>query len=419
MKKFKNAFTLVELIVVITILAILSTIAFVSYSWYSRWARDTNRISSLSMIWKAMEVYSMSSDLPLPENYVEIRDESNIVAYQWDLSKQILWKIGYHEEGLDPKDEVSYTYYLSNNLKDYQLMWFLEEPYQEWSSANLIINNSFALDYSNRYTFLFWKKLWTFTDINNIAIQNIEVIKSMPTPYIDISNLADTYKAHIWTDSFIEWTGTDLQIISDNIKLWWATSSCSNLLSKFSRLKWKDWYYLIAPEWANAIEVYCDMTIDWGGWIRYLNIKWNYSFADAKNCWLWNKINNSELECFNPNRFNIDILDKMMWKIWWNIYYYTPVNTKASTTTKYNTSRYCLWNKDYMTIMKDWSFPNPDASDTRYIRLWLSYCWHSRSIWWKSSSSYYMNYERNDWFWPDPWDSWREASAELTEIYIR
>ena len=258
--KNKSWFTLVELIVVITILAILGTLGFVSYTWYSIWARDTNRTSSIFMIWKAMEVYSISNDLLLPENYVEIRDWSTIIAYQGDLSKNVLWRIWYLEEWLDPKDDIAYTYYVSKNLQNYQLMSLLEEPGELWINSNLLTNKSFASTYSERYSFLFWKKLWVFTDINNIALQNIDAIKSMPTPFIDISALTDTYKVHIGTNSFIEWTGNDLQILKDNLDLGWATSSCESILNKNPKLEWKAWDYLIDPDWGNAIVAFCDMT---------------------------------------------------------------------------------------------------------------------------------------------------------------
>jgi len=47
MKKYTQAFTLVELIVVITILAILGTIGFISLQGYAVVARDTTRITIL------------------------------------------------------------------------------------------------------------------------------------------------------------------------------------------------------------------------------------------------------------------------------------------------------------------------------------------------------------------------------------
>lgn len=356
-------FTLVELLVVISILAILATLAFISYSSYSSWARDTNRISSLSMIWKAMEVYSIGNDLPLPENYVEIRNWTTIIAYQWDLSKTILWKIWYFEEGLDPKDNISYTYYLSKNLKDYQLMWFLENKEELVINSNIFINKSYSINYSERYPFLFWKQLWVFTDSNNIALQNIASIKSMlPKPFIDISNLSTTYRAHIWTSSFIEWNWTKLQIIKSNLDLGWATSSCSNLLSKIPNLKNIDWKYLIAPQWTNALEVYCDMTTEWGGWTRYTSYGWGY---------YKNNLGKDFLSNFKELFY--------AYKRWWVDYYafkFTKLWTKQCLVEHWSKTDIVTWIRDYIDHIENkswWSCARDstswDANDIEIERI--------------------------------------------------
>ncbi|MDD3145348.1 MAG: type II secretion system protein [Candidatus Gracilibacteria bacterium] len=64
MKKQKNAFTLVELIVVITILAILGTIAFINLQGYSMGARDSKRVSDISNIQKKIGI-EMGKGTPL------------------------------------------------------------------------------------------------------------------------------------------------------------------------------------------------------------------------------------------------------------------------------------------------------------------------------------------------------------------
>lgn len=71
-QKNKNAFTLVELIVVVTIIAILGTVGFISYSNYLTTARDSNRISQLTRIADALQVYTTRNSLPLPDNSVTI-----------------------------------------------------------------------------------------------------------------------------------------------------------------------------------------------------------------------------------------------------------------------------------------------------------------------------------------------------------
>ena len=85
-----QAFTLVELIVVVTILAILATIWFVSYSSYLAWTRYTNRTSQLKSISDWLELYRTRHDLPLPNDYVEVKSSWSLIAYQWYVWKWVL-----------------------------------------------------------------------------------------------------------------------------------------------------------------------------------------------------------------------------------------------------------------------------------------------------------------------------------------
>jgi len=63
-----GGFTLVELIVVIAILATLGTIGFFSIREYSSTARDSSRISALSIASKALSLRcSVSGTCPIPD----------------------------------------------------------------------------------------------------------------------------------------------------------------------------------------------------------------------------------------------------------------------------------------------------------------------------------------------------------------
>ena len=57
MKREKEAFTLVELIIVVVIIAILATIAFLTLGQYPQEARDVKRLSDKNNIEKALEIY--------------------------------------------------------------------------------------------------------------------------------------------------------------------------------------------------------------------------------------------------------------------------------------------------------------------------------------------------------------------------
>lgn len=101
---FSIAFTLVELIVVVTILAVLATIGFVSYSSYLTWVRDTNRISQLVSISDGLELYSTRNNLPLPDDYIEIKINGNLIAYQGKVWANVLETIDFSKWWVDPKD---------------------------------------------------------------------------------------------------------------------------------------------------------------------------------------------------------------------------------------------------------------------------------------------------------------------------
>jgi hypothetical protein len=158
------------------------------------------------------------------------------------------------------------------------------------------------------------------------------------------------------------------------------------------------------------------MTTDWGGWTRFVNIKWNYNIEDAKKCWLWS-INNSNLECFNPNRYWINP-DKLM-NIDWSSTYYTDITWGSSVTTEIKRNPFtCLWHKEYMTIMVPNVTPTSDWSDARYVWLWRNYCKYEREVAWIGPQKF-MNYDKKWDFWEKPEDRKRESKAKKTELYFR
>ena len=162
------------------------------------------------------------------------------------------------------------------------------------------------------------------------------------------------------------------------------------------------------------MDVYCDMDTDGWGWTRYVNIKWNYSKTDALNCFKWTKINNSLLECFNPNRVWM-LANEINVEIGWNNYISSITAWVSYNTNTLSWQRHCTGHSNYMTVMNSNSYPGSSPSSVSYVRLWRNFCKYSRQVGWIWGS--YMNYS-SGWNWgPTPWA--RESSAKATELFIR
>lgn len=119
----QKAFTLVELIVVITILAILWTIAFISLQWYSQNSRDSVRISDISTMKSALELFNLDAGkYPNPTAWVDITLSWAIVWNQgtfWETVEANVDKLD--KIPFDPLTDTHYTYSVTWNRNKFQL----------------------------------------------------------------------------------------------------------------------------------------------------------------------------------------------------------------------------------------------------------------------------------------------------------
>lgn len=150
MYRQNKAFTLVELIVVIAILAILGTIGFISLQGYQSLARDSQRISDINVIAKALEF-----------NYgIEGRYVSTSSGFTVSYSGSSLWTQGYFTDEVraeirnpsntpvDPLTGNPYIYSLAHTGQEYQLWVALE-----WGAPlaqNSLMSQTYA-DFSRAY----------------------------------------------------------------------------------------------------------------------------------------------------------------------------------------------------------------------------------------------------------------------------
>ncbi len=408
---FKKWFTLVELIVVVTILAILATIWFVAYTSYMKWTRDVNRVAQLKAITDSLKLYKSKHTLPLPNDFVEVRGSWELIAYQWYLWKNILEKIEYSTEWIDPKDKTYFSYYLTKNRKYFQLMAFLEKQdlLDEWLTSWIFNKVNAEIKYKKRYPFVDWKSLWILIDENNVPIQ--EITKVVWSWYLDIENTNDKYISILRNDLKIIWTWAILKNLKLVAKLWgkiYKISSCKNILENWLWKKGEDGYYTLLLD--SFYQVYCDMTIEWGWWTRYAAIKWNFDFNDTFNCIISGKvIDNDTLFCASPLKFNLnttwEFLAKEEGKTKVYVLKLQPYKDTNSRYKSYNMSDYfdCTYDNIYQR-QSCWLWLNWDSNN------------HADQQWWISSDNKYKN---GYWAWASVtmwgeyvWDQWFDTAKK-------
>jgi len=332
-----KAFTLVELIVVITILWILATVWFVSYTNYLTSSRDSNRISQITNLSDSLLLYSTRRQLPLPTDAVTISASwaNNIISYQWYLSTEILETLEYTNGGIDPKDGTFFTYYLMSDRRNFQLMAFMEEKsslaQNRFLSKPIAINKSFALDYSSRYPKVYGKKLWILVSKDestlSTPIQNIEWLSQ-----IDILNNTLVLWAHVSDTKKYTWTWSRLVSGAISVLVGDRYDSCKSIIENKSFSQYINATYTIT-QWNKKIQVYCDMTSDWGGWTMIAHAIWEDTSLmthDDINNWVPKNSENCSLtqECLSSAWETLDTWSDLMVYTRWYKVTWTECNDK-------------------------------------------------------------------------------------------
>jgi len=253
----KKWFTLVELVVVVVILWVLAAIGLVSYTSYLWGSRDSNRLTQLSDIRSWLNVYGINSRFPAPEDSVNILANGNVIATQGYAGEKTLNLIGYSDGGKDPLDKGYFTYYLTKDKRDFQLMTFLEEE-NILAFSPITQTHATDIDYSERIPAVTGKKLWTLVEwLTNTPVQEVDDIVAIGD--IDIATTGIVYDAYYEDDNILSGTGGVLIEIVPN-------RNCERIL-EVGNNAWSG-IYRISPTGAGDTQVYCDMETDGGGWTR-------------------------------------------------------------------------------------------------------------------------------------------------------
>lgn len=253
-------FTLVELIIVITILAILATVAFISFQGYSKDSRDSNRLATINSIEKWLALYQVKTGtFPMPENYIDIKYDGDVIWYQWDFWENISRVISMNKTPSDPLDSVKYTYNLNKDWNMYQITSFFEKDSQVALLPRLISKTyASGIDYSQRIIRTFW---------NQLGALFISTGSNMNTPLHQLRNETT-------------FTGIDIQsfvgILSDGTNIWNLKAVFNNNSQENKEWTWNVLWVLKSTytQKISIITTKCE-----NGWIE----KWDFSAVDGGN----------------------------------------------------------------------------------------------------------------------------------------
>ena len=239
MIKKNTAFTLVELIVVITILSILATIAFISLQWFSEDARNSTRITDLSIIKSALNIHvTDTSTLPLPDDSIETSYSWSTLFYQWTLWPTVRSNIKTISNIIrDPLTDMLYEYWLNSNKTRYQVSTLFEGFWR--TNQITLLPSTYALNasdfsmatYWNYSNFVYNIRIWDWCNlitIPSLLLENstleIDINSSYNFLYDGSRNISKRMATWFWTFSN-----------PDNFKLSNVLTNCSiNSLSELN-----------------------------------------------------------------------------------------------------------------------------------------------------------------------------------------
>lgn len=294
MKNYKikrSGFTLVELIVVISILAILGTIAFLSFGGFTNNARDSKRISDISVISNWLWVYNATSmSYPLPDDWIKIFSWTEVIWYQWYIWDNVSRIIKISSNTKDPLDWKWYTYLVNSKQDKYEVMALLENN-NSISLNEKIIPIANAIDNIVRIPFVAGYRMWI---VVYQTWTSITPVHELTNTWFDITTAWIWYNAIIWSkEDSIKDLSYLLTSYERPIPVWW--------IKKITAVtsETQDWQILF---WvANKLNVFKKNGLD----ITIINVeKWTDTLlmanqVDVKVGWtasaVWVYLNNQEM----------------------------------------------------------------------------------------------------------------------------
>ncbi len=387
----KKWFTLVELIVVIVILSILWTIWFISLIWFWSNARDSKRMSDLWLIGAWLEIYSAwNYVLPIPENSVTVWSWTTDYTIQWYAWEDILNLLEISIDAKDPSDQEFYTYVISENKKNFQLMAYLENDTNNVQvSSNLFFPNTFA-DYWDRFPYLAWDSVWVFVDpINWIPIHKLSTNIDLSSDNNQYTIFFDMNENQITSS----WSNLSKEIIANNPYIWeitwslipWSNNhlSCNDPIDVTSSSFFNFDINTQTITWYDNVSWWTDVVIPCKiSWLDVLAI-WDSAFwnLNLTSVILPNTIDYIGLYSFEENLLKEIIIPNWVKTIWYSAFW---LNELSSITLPQSINS--LWDYSFnsQSLVNNWTIYWPS----------LGYVFDSyvNNPWWIFDKSTHPNY---------------------------
>ncbi len=376
----KKAFSLVELVVIIVILSILSTVAFLNYRSYPQSSRDAVRKTDLSNVKKQLEAYYIENGLYPAWNWVW----KDVATMTWwvekDFDKKLASQI-WISEVKDPLTKKNYKYVVAKDRSWY----FIESMGEEnWKKIKI-------WSWPESCEQLRWIRFLAWLDFPNWE-------------YVIFPN--NQLKAKIVTCS---WKTEEEETTTVEA----PAVSCKELKNRWEN---SNWVYKIYPNWTE-IDVYCDMTTDWGGWTLVVAQYENNPITDW-NQWIQASYDPSLASkksfVLKTSELPTDRTEVAFWQdlnptyVWYSDFVYTTWNiAKTQVLNKKDSKNYHLHRDSawyYNGHNPEWNtyYHNNNRNNTltydgpRFIYSWAfsprhslsNYRWHSM-LWHKAFTDNY------------------------------
>lgn len=335
-------FTLAELIIVITILWIILWLASISLPLWIKKTRDSKRLWDMNILISWLENYNYeNSAYPMPDDYARITYWLDDINYQWFADKILSNKIWIKTPAVDPSDGTPYTYAVTKDQQQFQIITYLESDFKNSSFMKEANYSNLANAEETTYNYIInkWDNIWIFLTGDNSPIQksvdrldlqtlDVEHIVYFPTS----KNIIGTWNALLhWLAMFQE----SLSKYDENLVFYTSFDNTNNTIIYDSSM------YSITGEnlsWAMIQE-----WLMWK-WVRFSN-NWPIQFLDSLSSGLdvdrqitmnfW--VNIFDLPSVDSILLNKSVYSVMLWldgKIHGNVSWTTVSTVEAVDTNK-------------------------------------------------------------------------------------